>query len=949
MLLATLPLHAGPPDWEVDPTGYQYSANINAQLNIDGVVSTSLSDRVAFFVGNEIRGVGVPVSVEQSIYHFTTVYSNIPLGEQMTMKVYVAQNDQVYDAYNTYTFTLQAITGSFTKPFQVLVRRDGDFPISINNDIPDQMTLQGVPFESLDMAPFVEQIDDDPISWSVSPNTFVSASFNGSVLSVIPTDPNWTGTTLLTITAREQSINQFFAEVIILYEVKPSYLGPAWDIFLGESVLPGQNFTDYLLEDLEIQYEGSCLEYSLSPLFDINTNPQTRPDWEADPNSTPTSMPIIARVAFTDQYFFDDPEDLLGAFIDGELRGVAAPTIIDGNPYYFLQVQNEIPGVEISLQFYSGELQETFTLPITLPYVGIEGLGNVDSPLILDFSPFQFDIGEDTQTSVSAQDPSWEGAQAYTFTVADCDYPSVLLDQTVVTYCVGADGDQDGFCDAIDVEPNNPCQPDFIPPPLAVYNELNQVVQPNGFASYSNDTDDCARALTWRLRSVEPCNLPTIDIQISADNPGINPSAAAVLQDANTGTYFLEIYTVVGTNTIQITTTDPNGNSSSLSYRILVEDTQSPSLICQTAQVLLDAEGEGILLPEQALSPLSFDNCGIANLNVNISSFDCNDIGSSVVTVEARDEVGNVSNCTATVNIAPSGDLPSSWSSTDIGQVTTGNDFSFDPCSAPVPEDGEFMVVGSGNNATSSTTDNVAFASYAICGNGSITAKVESISSNGYGGLMIRESNAPGAKQVSVFSNMSSILRHETRYSTNAPKQISSFFKPSPFWLRLERQGSWIFAYYSTNGFSFQYVHGVFVPMQDCIEIGLASFTYLPWQQTEATFSNVSIQGTNGWGTDQLSEDFGINSPIIEMESANLTVYPNPAGEHIHLSINLMEALIDEVQLYNAMGQLIERKLGSDLSAQSSWSLEGLPDGVHFFKLLGKTRSDEVIQFVKMR
>jgi hypothetical protein len=94
---------------------------------------------------------------------------------------------------------------------------------------------------------------------------------------------------------------------------------------------------------------------------------------------------------------------------------------------------------------------------------------------------------------------------------------------------------------------------------------------------------------------------------------------------------------------------------------------------------------------------------------------------------------------------------------------------------------------------------------------------------------MIRETTDAGAKQVAIFSNMTYVLRHETRYTTNGPRQVNAFYKPAPFWLRLQRQGDWIFAYYSYNGVSFSYVHGVFVPMSNCVEVGLASFHLPAW------------------------------------------------------------------------------------------------------------------------
>ena len=947
LIIASYPLCASPPDWDVNEEEFQYTANINAFVKIDGQPALSIGDRVALFVNDEIRGVSTPVPVGGSLFHFITVYANQAVGEEMEIRVYHALNDEIYTAFTTYTFHLQEVAGNLQSPFKIEVRTDGDFPISLQS-IPVQSTLQGFPFTSIDLSLYLEQNDTDPVVWDASDNPLLNTIINGSILQVTVNDPNWFGSTTLVISALELGINSYFAFEEITFEVEQAFLGPLWDVFIGESVFPGQSFSNITLNELEIQHEGNCLAYSFQPIFEVPQPPIPQPNWQADIFSTPNSMPIIAQVQFTPAFLFDNPNDVLGAFINDEVRGATEPLFVNGQVYYFLQVQNEIPNAIINLKFYSASYQQIFDLPYTLSFNGIEGIGSIETPIQLDFSPFVFNINDDSVTEINVQDENWQGFQSYLFTVADCNYPDLLLDQTEVTYCVDEDNDDDGFCNLIDPAPEDRCIPDYYPPVIEVLNEQATSIYSQQATAHDADFGDCTKSLSWTLKIAELCEVPQIDLQIVCEDAEVTPTASAVLQTTgmDESTFNLVVQASVGINQLQITATDSDGHKSTFEYQIEVTDTHAPVSVCQFAQVWLNPEGLGILMPEEIFNTaLSYDNCSIEHLSVSKSDYDCSNLGNNSVTLTATDKAGNSSSCSTSVSVVPGGELPQNWQSTDIGQVTVGNTYFFDPCTAAEVEEGEYTLVGSGNNATSSTTDNVAFAGQSICGDASITAKIESITPNGYGGLMIRESNAPGAKQVAIFSNQTNILRHETRYSNNTPKQINSFHKPFPFWLRLERTGSWVFTYYSTNGTTFQYIHGVYVPMQECVEIGLSSFTYQAFSQTEAVFSFVSVQGGNGLDNEEavvLAKTNVIDATLTS------TLFPNPANEVIYLDFFKPISEKTNLQLMNKFGQLIDEKILEIGTSSASWQIKSLPVGVYFIQVKMHGNVQKTLKWIKI-
>ena len=329
-----------------------------------------------------------------------------------------------------------------------------------------------------------------------------------------------------------------------------------------------------------------------------------------------------------------------------------------------------------------------------------------------------------------------------------------------------------------------------------------------------------------------------------------------------------------------------------------------------------------------------------ATSTVSPSTFTCSNLGANTVTLTISDGNGNNDQCTATVTVQDGVGLAGGWSGSTIGTSALGDDFNFEVCNNP-SANGQFVISSSGNNTSSASTDNIAFAYQTLCGtDATITAKIESVSANGYGGLMIRESTDENSKQVAIFSNLGNSLRHEVRYMTGANKVVQNFIKPSPYWLRLQRQGNWVFAYYSATGVAFQYVHAVYIPMDMCVEVGMASFTYLPNTQADATFSNVEVLGGNG---------ASIEAPDIATTTDYhvVNLYPNPASSSINL---IFEAGRDEAItaiLRNQMGQIIEQRRLYSTDIRTEWDVSTLLTGIYFIEIRKEGQLSEILRFVK--
>ncbi|MEM7085250.1 MAG: HYR domain-containing protein [Bacteroidota bacterium] len=107
----------------------------------------------------------------------------------------------------------------------------------------------------------------------------------------------------------------------------------------------------------------------------------------------------------------------------------------------------------------------------------------------------------------------------------------------------------------------------------------------------------------------------------------------------------------VGINPVTLTVTDVNGNVSTCTALITVEDNVPPVAVCQNIDVFLDATGSVTITPAD-VDGGSTDACGIASLAIDIDTFTCDaDLGPNDVTLTVTDVNGNVSTCIAVVTV----------------------------------------------------------------------------------------------------------------------------------------------------------------------------------------------------------------------------------------------------------------------------------------------------------
>ncbi|PHQ29925.1 LamG-like jellyroll fold domain-containing protein [Leeuwenhoekiella nanhaiensis] len=110
------------PAWTVDPSAFDYTMNVIARVQIDGVISEDPYDRVAAFVGDEVRGVAELVydANYAEYFAFLTVYGTNELTENVRFKAWDASTGEILqvtlNSENSVVFEVNGITGSLSNP-----------------------------------------------------------------------------------------------------------------------------------------------------------------------------------------------------------------------------------------------------------------------------------------------------------------------------------------------------------------------------------------------------------------------------------------------------------------------------------------------------------------------------------------------------------------------------------------------------------------------------------------------------------------------------------------------------------------------------------------------------------------------------------------------------------------------------------------------------------------
>jgi gliding motility-associated-like protein len=151
----------------------------------------------------------------------------------------------------------------------------------------------------------------------------------------------------------------------------------------------------------------------------------------------------------------------------------------------------------------------------------------------------------------------------------------------------------------------------------------------------------------------------TKNISVPLDILGVASITAAQVNNVSTDNCTIATVTVsptsftctnLGPNTVTLTVTDASGNVNTGTATVTITDTTAPTVITQNISVALNASGSASITAAQ-INNGSTDNCSVATVTLNPTSFTCTNLGPNTVTLTVTDGSGNVKTGTATVTV----------------------------------------------------------------------------------------------------------------------------------------------------------------------------------------------------------------------------------------------------------------------------------------------------------
>jgi len=313
--------------------------------------------------------------------------------------------------------------------------------------------------------------------------------------------------------------------------------------------------------------------------------------------------------------------------------------------------------------------------------------------------------------------------------------------------------------------------------------------------------------------------------------------------------------------------------------------------------------------------------------------------------------------------------LPFGYNNADVGTT-------LDPGWADYDDNKDLFTLGSTGNNGNPYQDAHHFVYREMCCNGTIIAKVKDIQTStgipGWAGVEMRETLDADAKKAALTTRLGNWVYRSVRTTINGPEQEQQYFSPSANqWLKLVRQGDYFSGYVRNKpSHAWQFRFAAYIPMEDCILVGLTSESYSPYVESVATFKKVRINApclmdepilymveSESQSEERPQPDQGAKSgkiapsdmPEGKMGSLfnsslpsdlDVKLYPNPPRDILRVEWSQFSEEEAELQIMDLNGKLIHRLQLDELTPTKEINLESLnlTNGVYMLNIRTETQ-----------
>jgi hypothetical protein len=469
------------PVWAFDPSRFEHTMTMVAELDIGGALSTDQNDRVAAFVGNELRGVAnvdsVPGLLTNPNVAFLTIYSNRASGERVRYQVW---DDSACKLYNSTaesdSFVVNKTIGSALAPRTLTateVQITGTLEIAVNegwtwistNMLSADMSVTGVLSDLLSAEGDIvksqtafSQFVADSTGWSgtlsevdnvsgymlklSAPGTILHTGDSVSTDSLIPVVQGWNWISYLP--QAPMTVFDALADLDTRGHVDDGDVVKSQGGFAEfqshqwygslDVMEPGKGYKLRLASAVDDGFNyppsGSSAPVPLVAAADDGdgeaSSVESAPSWSVNHHAYEHNMTVTAVLRVGGMESIDE-NDLVGAFVGDDCRGVSRPVYVEGvrrHEVFLMVCSNEAAGEKVTLRAFDADATLVYDVTETLTFEADKVEGSVQGPVVFNAGSVREDGGQDVPNK---------------FALAQ-NYPNPFNPKTMIGYDVPAGG-----------------------------------------------------------------------------------------------------------------------------------------------------------------------------------------------------------------------------------------------------------------------------------------------------------------------------------------------------------------------------------------------------------------------------------------------------------------------------------------------------------------------------